>query len=904
METNQSTYLTGVNIKLSKPSNQITELSTQNQPQIVNTVDITPENDNISTFPQKIETRNQIVEFLKYSKQRSNLLKKEFVNFLLKEDNFTNMNETEKFLREKAIDNINIINKNNSDIAKKREEYQKIILELNKEINNHFHLSMIEEEENYIKKKEELEKEIKGKKHEFGVLENTYRKEYKKRYLIAHQLKNEIQNIKINSKQYEKYNILNKKISFESNQKENFLNDIKKYMEQSHKIFSEEIDNKAKIYKELELEVNILTQNTEDIEKNLKSIIAKRSKVNSLIEKNVENNSSINYSLENLRNDYFLNKIILLRNTEMNNINLDDLINKYKEIKNKMLNRKKELFNTNQQITQLNENLHKLNNEYNQKREDYKKIMKQNKITNKVRVNDTINLIKEKKLMKDKLDNIRMNNEERFLRTNSKTNFLIFCYKYLFNSANILFNSFENSRIDFFFDLEQKNKYYNYILNSNFYELIKTNQNYIDKKFTTNEKILESPKKFLIFGFKIFLFYVSAINLMLSNVFNLSCFNNQDFIERVPLSQFNLGIFSFKENENKNVNESGNDFVIKKENNKVIIINFFSQNNKSKYFMHLNRNSSFLLKRKEIMSKKIDEMIKMSNVNHNTDLDSNKKKKNPKQIFTNFLENESIPGIIKNSSYINYHQKSSLLSLKRFFCKEEQNNLFTSKAVNLKYKNLTNSHNNGRNKIVRISFDKDNSLQLSTNNKNKNSIDYYLIKEYNYEMEMNDNKKNIKKKKLIRNRRKPLLNFAGQDPQKQLIFTRMLDIRNLELKSSNINSKSTSMNEITDEKKSENKFYEMYDKFKKKYLFNTKISQEGLITNNSFKDIMNSKNGNNNFFNINLKKGMKFIRNNSDFYLGKSGDNSIKNKYNKFEFPHINNKGKIKNNDNSKIEHS
>ena len=238
------------------------------------------------------------------------------------------MNEPEKFLREKAIYNISTINKNNLEITKKREEYQNIILELNKEINNHFKLSMQEEEENYLKRKEELEKEIKGKNHELGVLQNTYRKEYKERYLIVQQQKNEVQNIKINSKQYEKYNILNKKISFESNQKENFLNDIKKYMEQSHKIFSEEIDNKAKIYKELKLEVNIVKQNTEDIEKNLKSIIAKRSKVNSLIEKNVENNSSINYSLENLRNDYFLNKIILLRNTEMNNINLDDLINK------------------------------------------------------------------------------------------------------------------------------------------------------------------------------------------------------------------------------------------------------------------------------------------------------------------------------------------------------------------------------------------------------------------------------------------------------------------------------------------------------------------------------------------------------------------------------------------------
>ena len=35
----------------------------------------------------------------------------------------------------------------------------------------------------------------------------------------------------------------------------------------------------------------------------------------------------------------------------------------------------------------------------------------------------------------------------------------------------------------------------------------------------------------------------------LSNVLNLSCFNNEDFIDKFPLSQFNTGIFSFKENE-------------------------------------------------------------------------------------------------------------------------------------------------------------------------------------------------------------------------------------------------------------------------------------------------------------------------------------------------------------------
>ena len=909
METNQSTYITGVNIKITRPLEKIPEIPSQQPSPKFNTIDITPENDNISLFPQKIETRNQVVEFLKYSSQRSNLLKTEFVNFLLKDENFTYMNEPEKFLREKAIYNINAINRNNLEITKKREEYQKIILELNKEINNHFKLSMQEEEENYLKRKEELEKEIKGKNHELGVLQNTYRKEYKERYIIVQQHKNEVQNIKINSKQYEKYNILNKKISFEFNQKENLLNDIKKYIEQSHKIFSEEIDNKTKIYKKLELEVNILKQNTQDIENSLKSIIEKRSKVSSLIDKHNEINSFINYNLETLRNDYFLNNIILLRNTEMNNINLDDLINQYKEIKTKISNTKKELFHSNQQITQLNEILHKLNNEYKQKKVENKKIIKQTKKINKNTDKDTINTIKEKNLMKTTIDNQKKNNKEIFLKTDSKIHFLIFCFKYLFDSANNLYNSFENSLIDFYFDLEQKNKNYNDIINSYYYELIKSNQNYLNKKFTTDEKIIETPKKFLIFGFKIFLFYVSALNLMLSNVLNLSCFNNQDFIEKFPLSQFNSGLFSFKENENKNINEVLNDIVIKKESNKVIIYNFFTKDNKDKYIKHLNKNSLILLKRDEIMNKKTEDIIKMNKVNTNTNFDNNTKKKNPIQIFTNFLENEGIPSKIKNSRYIKNHPSSSLLSLKRFFCEDEQNSLFTIKAINLKNNNLTNNHKNARNKSIRKSFDNvDNIfLQLSTNRndtnyiKNKNLNDAYLSKEYMYEIDSDDNRNFIKKKKIRRNRPKHIIKYAGQDPQKQLIFSRMLDIRNLELKSSNINTKSTYINEITDEKKNENKFYEMYDKFKKKYFFNPKKTQEGLVTNNSYKNITNNTN---NFYNLNLKQGMKFIRNNSDFYLGIKGNNNLKNKSKKFELPNIKNKDKKNSNNNSKNDFS
>ena len=912
METNQSTYLTAVNIKISKQSNQITDLSSQPLSPIVNTIDITPENDTIFSIPQKLETRNQVVEFLKYASQRSNLLKTEFVNYLLKDENFTNMNETEKFLREKALENINIINKNDLEIAKKKEEYDKIIMELNREINNNFQANWEKEEENYTKTKEDLENQIKDKKHEFGMLQNTYKKEYKERYLIVQQQKNEVQNIKINSKQYEKYNILKKKISFEANQKENLLLDVKKYVEQSRKIFSEEIDNKTKAFKDLELEVHILKESTADIEKSLNAAIDRRNKVTKLVDEQIEINNCIKNCLENLSNEYFLNKMILLRNTEMNNLKLDDLIKQYNEISNKTNNLEKVLVKANQEITYLNGILYKLKKEYNEKKEENKKIIKRNKNKNKTE-NSSENNNEEEKILKDKIMTIIKKNKDSLITANIKTNFLVLCYKYLFQSSKILFKSLENSRINFNYNLEQTNIDYNKIIQSNYFELINFSKNFFDKMFTTNGKIFEHPKQFLIFGLKIFLFFVSTINNMISNVLNISCFNSEDFIDKFPISQFNSRIFSFKESGKKNLRESANDFILNKEKNKVIIKNFLSQENINMYLKHLNQNSAILSKKNEIFTRSIDDYIKINKVNNKNNTINHKNKNNPTRIFFNFMNNNNLPTQLKKSKYIRNHPTSTLLSLKRFFCKQDQINLFMS-STDLNNKSLNEKYTT-RNKLKQISYDNNITYLKSPQHKketsyrkNKNINDSYLSKEYMYEIEVDEYKEKSAKKKSLENSPKHSLKYYGQDPQQQLIFQRMMDIRNLELQSANINNNSANINNLSEEKIDENKFYEMYDKFKKKYFFNPKKVKEGL--SNSYKNIKSKKNINeksaknkrNSMSNdINLKRGFKFIRNNSDFFYGIKGNNSIKNKYKKLELPDIkNNKNKNNKNDGAK----
>jgi hypothetical protein len=200
MDNNQSTYLTGLYITANKTTNHNI---TSKPPSISNELLISPEYDTYTSLPHPLDTRNQTVEFLKYSTYRTNLLKTEFLEYLLKEENFSNLNESEKFLREKAIENLSIINKNEREIAKKKEEYKKIILELNTEINKNLKLMPNIDEENHIQKKDDLQKKINLKISDLNVLQTLYRKEYKTRYMLVQQQKSEVENIKINLKQFE-----------------------------------------------------------------------------------------------------------------------------------------------------------------------------------------------------------------------------------------------------------------------------------------------------------------------------------------------------------------------------------------------------------------------------------------------------------------------------------------------------------------------------------------------------------------------------------------------------------------------------------------------------------------------------------------------------------------------------
>ena len=937
MDNNQPTYLTGLNIISNKKS---TKNNNSKTIYLSNDLKISPETDTYSSLPHPLDTRNQTVEFLKYSTYRSNLLKTEFLDFLLKEENFSNINESEKFVRDKIVDNIKIINKNDSEISKKREEYKKIVLELNRELNKNFKLKPKIDEENHKKRKAELQKKISDKKNDLSLLEQLYTKEYKKRYLLIQNQKSEVENIKINLKQYEKYNILNKKISIEANKKENLLNDVKTYAEQSREVFANEIDNKMKIYNDLEYEVLILKKNTENIEKNIQKVIDMKNKINELINEKNETNSNLFEKNKSIKSNNFSKEIDILKNTDMKNIELEVLIKNYNETQNKMNKLKSDLFNTNQQIVELNKALHGLNDEYKERKQN--NMIKNNKSRSIGQKRNNLESKTEEDIFKknydefilrDKFKNIKDKNKELEYLCNTKLNILILYLKFLFEYSNLIYKSCNNSKLNFNFNLGQEEKSMKKIMKSKYYELIKWDKKISNKTLINDDEVFKEPKNFMSFAIQIMLNFTSAINVIVSNVLNLTCHNSEDLLMKYPYSQFNKNFIIFKE-ENSNA-ENGNKVgsaVINKENNKFEIINFNNKKNKELYYEYLNLSKKLFTQKNKILSRNINDIINNKKCYQSNSENKTLTSNQPNKLFTAFIHNKNTHTDLKNSRYINNYPSTTLLSLKRFFDTEGQNQLFNefksaskNKKINDRYDNLNQTKNNPNSlnssastKAINKKLSIVQSQKYYTNlskirQKYKEQNDLYLSKEYNYEFETDEQPNIVEKKKLLNGngRKKHVIKFSYNDPQKQLIFERMMDLRNLELFANSANDKSRN----NDEKIMQNKFYDMYDKFKQKYFGNNnKINSSG-IRNYYYKVNKYNKNSDSNSRitsqssisnkkNINYAKGMKFIRNNSDFFYGVKGSSTQKNisTIQRQKLPYIKNNNTINNNLNRSVE--
>jgi len=597
----------------------------------------------------------------------------------------------------------------------------------------------------------------------------------------------------------------------------------------------------------------------------------------------------------------------------MKNIELDVLIKNYNDTQNKMNKLKSDLFNTNQQIVDLNKILHGLNDEYKEKKQN-NMIKKENTQNIDKKRNSLESKIEEdifKKnydefILRDKFKNLKNKNKELEYLSNTKLNIVILYLKFLYEYSNLIYKSCHNSRLNFNFNLDNEEKFKKKIMKSKYYQLIKWEKKLFNKTLINESEVFKDPKNFMSFAIQIMLNFISAINAIVSNVLNLTCHNSEDLLMKYPYSQFNKNFIIFKEDKTKDRNDNkAGTAVINKESNKFEIINFNNKKNKELYYEYLNMNIKLFQKKNKILSRNISDIIRNKKSYQNNSENKTLSLNQPNKLFASFINNKNTHNDLKNSRYINDHPSTALLSLKKFFDTEGQNQLYNgfksankNKKINDRYfnknqiKNKTKSINSNNNtKEINKKLSMVQSQNYFTNiskikQKYKDQNELYLSKEYNYELETEEQPNIVEKKNLldVNGRKKHVIKFSYDDPQKQLIFERMMDIRNLELFANSANDKSRN----NDEKNMQNKFYNMYDKFKQKYFgSHNKINSSGVRNYYRVNKYNRNRNSDNNTGitnqssisnkNINYAKGMKFIRNNSDFFYGVKGSSTQKN---------------------------
>ena len=187
------------------------------------------------------------------------------------------------------------------------------------------------------------------------------------------------------------------------------------------------------------------------------------------------------------------------------------------------------------------------------------------------------------------------------------------------------------------------------------------------------------------------------------------------------------------------------------------------------------------------------------------------------ELYKNFITRFCKDPLLKHSRYIKYHPMRSI-SIVRKYANE---NVFDSKKKLIRNLNRAQSTADIRSgqstkRLTQISQSK---IEGMTGNKSF-SINQDIFKDYNYEFDSDeelyeevgiDNKKNKKRKEKL-----PNFMVTTNDPQKDIIYTRMNDIRKLELhyhQDLKGGKASLSTKQVNNDE-----FNEIYYNFKKKFL--------------------------------------------------------------------------------------
>ena len=467
----------------------------------------------IDSLNNSQKTKGNKTNYKKYQKEEKEIINENFLDYLINnQTNYANFEKVTEYYESKLRANEKIYNQNLKIIGQKKEEIKNIKKNINDTIFNKITITNKHLDTYYSKKTEIIKKSIILYEHELEIYKKLYNDIYKHNYRLNSRLETENKLSKISNEQHDKYLSI-KDISLSKLLKqEEMLRTLNYYFNKCQKTNEDLVSQKMEKIRKLNYQIHILKDDELKFDKKVNEMKEKVNLINNdIVDKqnqyNVLNND-YKFIIKNFyKDENSINEIYSI----LGGIDVDNIIIKFKKLKQKYNELSLNFTSKSKDIISLNSELTKLKNEYNS-------ILKSIKDKELVETNKELNYNNKFEKIKSLVEtykNFYIEKQEIF---KSKMEIISKCISFILRTINNIIKSNFNSNIKESFIANNE-------INKNRNLLIKKHQDYYNKIFNKNKNINYDKdifnKKFL----KFIIFIIKELNYQIktitSNAYNI-----------------------------------------------------------------------------------------------------------------------------------------------------------------------------------------------------------------------------------------------------------------------------------------------------------------------------------------------------------------------------------------------
>ena len=691
--------------------------------------------------------RHQSSENKKINDKIENELKEDYLEYIMsKEPKYADFEAISQDHRKKIYINFQKYNNNLLVISSKKEEYKKILSEIEKSLINNYYLkdsSMIPVYEKLIEK---VKYDILTKQQEHDGYHKLYEELYNQNYTLKRKVLDEIDIDRVNENFYDQYKILENHAIVQVSNKQDSLNQVEEYQKKIIEEHEKEIIQKHKILKELKLQIEVFKEDEKDLVHKFKKLKDKREQVNNTIKEKVKLKQSINKNylsqIRKYQKSYIsINKIFKSVNAK----NLDDVLvdvnfikAKFNKLKNNIINMNLNLSNLNSEYSKLDKDLHQVKQEIILTKNKKKTILNQRDQKRSIEIKNELKKLNE---IENRIKETTQKNIGTFQQG---ITFIFRKIKLLVANIPFLKKSISPKLIELI------NKYKNTPFSVNYEK--------IDKEFLTNFT-------FLFFQFSNNLFYLSLHSM--SSGLNLNNVNQKQIITPI-YSKVSLNLY--KSGVKRALNEYDRRASIKREKQKEINIRAKNKEIEEKIDKNIMKENKAITQN-QMFDRFVDYL-------YNKESNSHKSKKNENDNIMNMTKNSifftGIDSIkVTNSKNIENSSTNSRFSETFNKLKDRETKIDKAKGVSITFKQKEEFLKKNKNKLMNIfskyqnDLVKENEKKLYFKKKYMKKIprtrsQEYSIKRPNYSF-INNKRRIMKEENIFMENNKSALSFIDEN---------------------------------------------------------------------------------------------------------------------------------------------